>query len=227
MKVYLSGSTQSNNRGVGNYGTEADRMQELANKVATYIKAGNGGILVYRNGVGLGLQGSINDSNSKLSAQDIHIALHTNAGGGRGTECYYWGGDNNATSIRIARLLFDRVAPLTASADRGVKSDHSLFSNGLAELRETNAAATLIEIIFHDNLADVNDYLSKIDKIALAIAYSVYDYFGVQYKQALSDKDLAVQKLRSVSIYADSIWIPTFDKLAAEGKNIWGLINKL
>jgi N-acetylmuramoyl-L-alanine amidase len=227
MKVYLSGSTQSNNKGVGNYGTEADRMQELARKVQAYIEAGNGGILVYRNNVGLGLQGSINDSNSKLGGQDIHMALHTNAGGGKGTECYYWGGDNNASSIRIARLLFDRVAPLTKSADRGVKSDHSLFSNGLAELRETNAAACLIEIIFHDNLDDVNDYLSKIDKIALAIAYSMYDFFGVQYKQALSDKDLAVQKLRSVSIYADSVWIPVFDKIAKEGKNIWGLINKL
>ena len=103
----------------------------------------------------------------------------------------------------------------------------SIYSNGLAELRETSAVATLIEIMYHDNAADVADYLGKIEQIAQAIAYSVYDYFGIQYKQAQNEKDEAIKKLRAVSPYTDSVWIPAFNKLEAEGKNIWGLILKL
>lgn len=224
--VYLSGSTQYDNQGINNYGTEADRMQYLADRVKDYIGKGQGGITVFRNQGGMGLQGSINDSNSKRP--DIHIALHTNAGGSRGTESYYWGGSNNTASVRLTRLVYDRVAPLTVANDRGVKSDHTLYSSGLAELRETSAVATLIEIMYHDNAADVADYLGKIEQIAQAIAYSVYDYFGIQYKQPQgNEKDEAIKKLRAVSNYADSIWIPAFNKLEAEGKNIWGLILKL
>jgi N-acetylmuramoyl-L-alanine amidase len=224
--VYLSGSTQKDNIGVNGYGTEADNMQHLANVVKDWIGLGQGGITVFRNNADMGLQGSINDSNN--SGADIHIALHTNAGGGRGTEAYYWGGSNNTASVRLTRLLYDRVAPLTAANDRGVKSDHTLYSSGLAELRETNAVATLIEIMYHDNAEDVADYKTKVDAIAQAIAFAVYDYFGIQFKfPAATDKEVATKKLRSVSSYADKIWIPEFEKLEARGLNIWGLINKL
>lgn len=39
MKVYLSPSSQTNNVGYGDYGTEADRMQQLSDKVKTKLKA--------------------------------------------------------------------------------------------------------------------------------------------------------------------------------------------
>lgn len=41
--------------------------------------------------------------------------------------------------------------------------------------------ASLIEIIFHDNLEDVNDYLSKIEEIAKAIALGIYEEFNIPY----------------------------------------------
>jgi N-acetylmuramoyl-L-alanine amidase len=182
MKIYLSGSTQNNNVGVGAYGIEADRMQQLADKVAYYINKGNGGFTIYRNNKNMSLQSTVADSNNKLSENDIHIALHTNAGGGKGTECFYY--DGSPQSYKLAQCVYNRIAPLTSSADRGLK-----VGNGLYEVRETIAKACLPEIVFHDNISDVNDYLSKIEEVAQGIALAVYDYAGVKYSPTQPQPD--------------------------------------
>jgi N-acetylmuramoyl-L-alanine amidase len=222
-KVYLSGSTQTTNVGVAGYGTEAQRMQELADRVKFWLGQGKGDIIVYRNNTSMGLAGSVNDSNSKNP--DIHVALHTNAGGGRGTEDYYYNDSNEGK--RLATLLYNNVAPITAATDRGIMSDRVLYSNGLYELRETTAVAALIEIVFHDNVQDVQDYLSKVEQIAKALAKAIYSYFNLSFVEGNTDKDQAIAKLVKVSSYANSVWIPEFTKLEQRGLNIWGLINKL
>jgi hypothetical protein len=98
------------------------------------------------------------------------------------TECYY---SNypvySQNGHRLAQLIYDAVAPLTTSSDRGVKADTTLYTKGLAETRDTTAKACLIEIMFHDNITDVNDYLGKVDQIAEAIAKAIYNYFGITY----------------------------------------------
>lgn len=228
-KVYLSGSTQEGNKGVGTYGTEAQRMQALADKVKDYIWQGKGDIVTYRNNGSWTLQQSINDSNSKNP--DLHLALHSNAGGGRGTEIYYWHGANNADSKRFADLVYVAVAPLTIANDRGCMPDSVLYTNGLAELRETTATAALIEIMFHDNINDVNDYLGKVDVIAKAIALAIYKYLGINYyieppKPVGTERERAIKKIIAVSDWANS-YIGPFDDLQNKGINVWGLINKL
>lgn len=177
-KLYISGSTQENNVGVGEYGTEEYRMQILSDKVTWYIKQGMGDIQVFRNNGNMSLSETINDSNNKIT--DYHLALHSNASGGKGTECYYYYATQRDGKA-WATAIYNAVAPLTISSDRGVKADNTLYSNGLAELRETNAVACLIEIMFHDNLIDVNDYLAKQDQIAKEIAKAIYAYFGIEY----------------------------------------------
>jgi N-acetylmuramoyl-L-alanine amidase len=177
-KLYISGSTQEDNIGVGEYGTEESRMQNLADKVVWWIIQGRGDILCYRNGGNMNLAETINDSNNQ--GVEYHLALHTNASGGKGTECYYYYATQR-DGKEWATAIYNAVAPLTISEDRGVKADNTLYSMGLAELRETNAVACLIEIMFHDNLIDVNDYLAKQDQIAKEIAKAIYAYFGIEY----------------------------------------------
>lgn len=224
MKIYLSGSTQNENVGVAGYGTEAYRMNQLADRVKYWIQQGKGDIQVFRNHSQMNLAQSVNDSNDKNV--DLHFAIHSNAGNpGKGTEIYYYNDDKDGK--RLATLIYDAVAPLTISPDRGVKSDHVLYNNGLYELRETNATAVLIETMFHDNITDVLDYLSKIEQIGKAMAKAIYVYFGMNYTEGNSDKDTAIAKLKLVSSYADKVWIPEFTKLEQRGLNIWGLICKL
>jgi N-acetylmuramoyl-L-alanine amidase len=223
MKVYLSGSTQHDNVGVGIYGTEESRMQFLADRVKYYIGVGKGNIEVFRNNGNMTLTQTVQDSNSKNV--NAHVALHSNAGaGGKGTESYHW--NNDVNSKRLSTLLYNAVSPITISPDRGEKSDHTLYDSGLYELRETNATAALIEIMFHDNEIDVYDYLGKIEQIALALAQAIYSYFGIPYYET-NEKDRAIEKLRKTSpLFADKIWIPEFSKLE-DKYNIWGLINIL
>jgi N-acetylmuramoyl-L-alanine amidase len=189
LKVYLSGSTQENNIGVVSYGTEEFRMQSLSDKVVWWIIQGRGDILCYRNYGSMTLGQTI--ANSNEINPDIHVALHSNAGGGAGTECYYSNYPvESANGKRLAQLIYDAVAPITISNDRGCQPDTNLYSTGLAETRDTTAKACLLEVMFHDNIVDVEDYLSnnKDNAIALAIAKAIYAYFGIEYYIAPIEK---------------------------------------
>lgn len=223
MIIYWSPSTQQDNKGVGKYGSEEIRMNELCSKVMYYVNQGGGNFTQYRNNPAWNLETVVKDSNSKLA--NLHIALHTNAGGGKGTECYYYY-KTGIEGKKLATILYNQVAPLTISNDRGVLPDNKLYTNGLYETRETNAPAALIEIMFHDNTVDVNDYLSKIDKIAYAIAQVPYLFYNIPYKTTSSEKDQAIAKLRKVSNYYNT-WVSEFETLEKKGLNIWGLINQL
>jgi N-acetylmuramoyl-L-alanine amidase len=228
--VYLSGSTQDQNIGVASYGTEEKNMQELADLVAHYINKGEGDIGIYRNNASMTLQSTINDSNSKKP--DIHVALHSNAGGGKGTECYY---SNypvySANGFILASKVYNAVAPLTVSSDRGVHADTVLYTKGLAETRDTTAIACLIEIMFHDNSVDVIDYLSKRDSIAKAIAQSIYDYFGMAYIETVTptpigEREIVINYLNKVSKWSTT-YVTEFDKLQNQNINVYGVINKI
>lgn len=77
-KVYLSPSGQTRNTGVGNYGNEAERMQQLSNKVKALLQ--KKGYQVYGGDNTIGLGNRVKDSNTY--GVDAHIALHSNAGTG-------------------------------------------------------------------------------------------------------------------------------------------------
>lgn len=226
-KIYLSGSTQENNVGVGPYGTEELRMQHLADRIKDYLQKGGGDVLILRNNGLMSLNQIVSDSNSK--SPNVHIALHSNSGGGKGTEIYY---SNyplySSDSKKLAELIYNAVAPLTISSDRGVKADTDLFSNGLMETRDTTAIACLIEIMFHDNYTDVVDYLAKIEMIAKAIAKAIYSYFRMQYRDSINEteRESTIKMIKQVSQWSD-IYIREFDILQARGINVWGLICKI
>lgn len=237
MKIlYISGSTQDKNVGVGSYGTEENRMQNLANLVTGYIKLGGGAICVHRNTGSMTLEQTVADSNAKKA--DYHLALHTNAGGGRGTECYYYW-NTKADGKKWAQAIYDAVAPNTASSDRGCMPDNKLYSNGLYETRMTNAVAALIEIVFHDNLSDVNDYLAHVDQIALSIAKAIYKYFGMTYSPPVTPQSQPQSQpstgkaskrydeiLKEVTPWA-SIYLADLKTMSKPGHNWTGLIEKL
>lgn len=216
--IYLSASTQETNVGAGSYGTEEIRMQFLADMTKDYMTAGRGSITVYRNNGAMSLSNTIADSNAKNP--DVHLALHSNAGGAQGTEVYY---HYKGSGKPLAEAVYNAVAPLTCAPDRGVHADNTLYTNGLAELRETTAPAALIEIMFHDNLNDVNDYLSKVNSIALALAKAIYSYFNVAYYVAPSRLDYR-GIIKKMSQYSN-VWLAHFD--ANPQLNWSGLIEKL
>lgn len=170
-KVYVSPSVQEWNRGVGAYGTEEQRMQVIGALVETYLRAN--GFDVRRNRPDMTLKEVIADSNRYRP--DAHVAIHSNAGGGEGTEVWYY--PTSEKGKKLAQCLYDEVAPLSPGKDRGLKT-----SATFAELKGTIAPAVILEVGFHDNPEDAAWIMSKPREIAKAIARGVCRYFGKAFK---------------------------------------------
>ena len=115
--VYLSPSTQENNIGFGDYGTEEERMNQVCDVVMGELLRHD--ITVFRNRPDMALTQVVADSNRKDPT--IHFAIHSNANAGkaRGCEvfCHRYGGEGE----RLARLAYAELEPLTPTKDRVLK----------------------------------------------------------------------------------------------------------
>lgn len=185
--VYLSPSTQKNNLGYGNYGTEADRMNQVGDVTEKILK--KHGLTIYRNKKTWSLTQVVADSN-RLSP-GIHVAIHSNAGGGRGPEIFAYapGGEGE----KVARKIYEQIMLIAPMAGRGVK-----FNKDLYELRVTKAPAALLEIAFHDHPLDAKWIMENIGEIGQSIAYGIIRYFGLNTlkpeKSSVSGESLNSEK---------------------------------
>jgi N-acetylmuramoyl-L-alanine amidase len=180
--VYLSPSTQENNKGEGKYGSEEYRMNQIADVTELILK--KHALTVYRNKPSMSLSQVVSDSNSKNS--DIHFAIHSNAYNktARGCEvfCYKFGSKGEI----LAKKVYKNVALLTQTSDRGVKQGYNFYGTGkhMYELAYTKSTASLIEVAFHDNEKDAEWIINNIKPIGIAIAKGILDYFGIEYKDS-------------------------------------------
>lgn len=211
-KIYISASTQKENVGVGAYTNEQDRMMQLADRVKYWLETQNGKYVVERNQKGWTLQQTVADCNSKNC--NLFIDNHTNAGvaGAQGTEVFYNGfAGTNSPSYKISKILYDKIAPLSVGIDRGVKPDNSLYSTGLFVVQKTICPATLIEHIWHTNIAEVNDFIINIDKFAKAEAQAVAQYFGeVWIEMQKSNQALTITESINLMAKANITNNPTY-----------------
>lgn len=175
--IYLSPSTQEKNIGVGNYGSEEYRMNEVTNVVEKILI--EHGVKVYRNRPDWDLKEVVKDSN--LRKPNLHFAIHSNAGGGRGAEIFAY--SSQGEGAKVAKVIYDEFEKITNIKGRGIK-----FNSKFYELNSTNAPAILIEVAFHDNLEDANWIISNTEEIGIALAKGVLKYFGVPYKETNSSQ---------------------------------------
>lgn len=164
--IYLSPSTQENNVGAGSYGTEERRMNEIMDLIENQLR---GKYILYRNRPEMKLEQVVADSNAK--SPDLHFALHSNAGGGLGTEC--WICAKGGQAEKFANLLYKKVGELTPTADRGVK-----VSTSLMEVNKTRAPAVILEIDFHDNAQGAEWIVNNKAAVADACVQAIMEFFG-------------------------------------------------
>lgn len=201
-KVYLSPSTQEHNVGSGNYGTEEARMNQIAD-ITQKVLQGHG-VDVLRNKPEWSLGQVVNDSNRVKP--DLHFAIHSNAGGGRGAEVFAYAAGGNGE--KAAKEIYSEIEPLTPTSDRGVKFNPSLY-----ELRNTNAPAALVEIAFHDNAEDAAWIVGNIEAIGTALAKGVLKYFGIPYETSKTETNTHAKYYR-VQIGAYSVKTNAENQLA-------------
>ena len=176
-RIYISPSSQEHNLGIGPFGTEETAMNKIADALMPLL-ANDGRFEVRRNTPDMDVYQMAADSNNFKA--DIHIAIHSNAGGGEGTEVYAFGPVTN--SERLAQVLYKQVAPLSPGSDRSVKYNPALLEVG----DRVSATSALIEVGFHDNALDAEWIVQSTSVIAAALYRGICDYYGYGY-QALAD----------------------------------------
>lgn len=136
---------------------------------------------------------------------DIVVSIHTNAGGGTGTEsCFTVGKSTSSESRRLASLLTQRVS---TQLDLNLRGDFpenhpTRCGRGRPQLyiHDMNPPATIIETAFIDGALD-NDVAKLRDRradFANAISQAIFDYFGTT-----SEPPSIVSYLKPINL-----WLP-------------------
>jgi N-acetylmuramoyl-L-alanine amidase len=213
-RVYISASTQRENIGVEQYGNEQDRMMYLADRVKYFLETQGNKFIVFRNQLNWTLRQTIDDCNKLACA--IFVDNHTNAGGKGcdGTEVYHH--KQVVNGKRLATLLNNQIAPISLGSDRGVLSDLTLYNNGLAVLRETLCPASLIEHIYHTDIAEVRHFVKNIDLFAKAEAMAICQYFNEKWiEPQITEKLNYAQILLQCSSNGPD-WVDKINKLKVQ-----------
>lgn len=175
-RVFLSPSTQEWNKYVTG-GNEEQYMNMLADLMEPYMLAS--GISFTRNDPARNVNGAIQDSNNGW--YDVHLALHTNAGGGqyagvtRGIEIYY--SPYSDYSRRLATIIannMETIYPIPSKVS-------TIPTTSLAEVTRTRAVAVLAELGYHDNYEDEAWIKNNLEAIARTMVQSLCDYFGIPF----------------------------------------------
>jgi len=190
-RIYVSPSSQEHNTGIAPFTVEEQEMNKIADILIPLLNK-DGRFIVKRNSPAWEVNQMASDSN-KFEA-DIHVAIHSNAGGGVGTEVYAYGPGTN--SEKLAKALYNQVAPLSPGKDRGVK-----FNKGLYEVGDhVRSTAALIELGFHDNACDAQWLATNSQQIAVALYKGVCDFYGYDYR-ALVVAPVVVAPVAPVVMY--------------------------
>lgn len=118
------------------------------------------------------VQQEVKEANA--SGADVAVSFHTNAGGGNGSESYYYKFSDNGR--RLAELC-EKYTQTLGQNSRGVKT------NTLAFTRDTRMTAVLCECAFIDNDKDNNmiDTLEEQQAFGITYAKAILEYFGMNY----------------------------------------------
>ncbi len=170
--IYLSPSTQEDNLYACDESINEEMvMFDLANAVRALLEAD--GYTVYM------CEDTDNVKNKVVKGNELgcgaYIALHSNANenevGGQGTECFY---NSTITGSRaLAENVYNRVAELTPTEDRGLKDE---TQRDLYEIINNRYPCCLLEVEFHDNADGSQWILDNQDALAKAIKDGIVAY---------------------------------------------------
>lgn len=176
-KIYLSPSNQSANAYATGKTNECDQCNKIAQAAETALK--RCGFSVKRAPKGQEMSVSISESNSW--GADLHIPIHTNAGGGKGTEVFIY--SNSGENKKVGNAIYKRLAAVNATKTARYIGTYP-YGGTLAEIQNTSGIAVYCECEFHDNKTYAQYIINNIQKFGEAIAKGVCDYYGVTYKAA-------------------------------------------
>ena len=163
--IFLSPSTQEDHiYACDETVNEETAMFDLAGRVRALLEAD--GYTVLMCGDSDNVKKKVTKGNEAGCA--AYVALYSNANlnevGGEGTECYY--NSDIPGSRELAENIYNRVAELTPTEDRGLKDE---TQRDLYEIMNNHYPCCLLEVEFHDNVSGSQWILDNQDELAKAI----------------------------------------------------------
>ncbi len=171
MKIYLSPSMQPANIYAAGNTNEQVQCNRIAEAAKTALE--RCGFTVKKAPEGQSMQQNVSDSNAW--GAELHVPIHTNAGGGAGTVVFVHGG--TAAQMKYAAPIYEEVQAISpGTTDYGVR-----VNSGLYELGYTTATAVYVECEFHDRADLATWIIGHTAELGEAIARGVCRGAGVRY----------------------------------------------
>lgn len=174
MKVYLSPSDQWSNIVADREHSEAYHCTKIAQSTEKYLKL-NG----YTTKIGDNSKEGSYTTRAKESnnwGADLHVCIHTNAGGGEGTLMLTY---PSSANDKYVESIYKEVATLTPTKDRGIQSRTNLY-----EINKTKCVCAYLEADFHDNATIENWIDANVDNLGKAIARGICKADGKTFKES-------------------------------------------
>lgn len=186
--IYISPSNQTPNLYYDKSHNEAEVMERVARALAAKLAAYE--VKVYLRERNKPTSERMSEANGL--AVDYYLSIHSNAGGGRGAECFHQIGVDKSAEVKANSLAFAikvlrqiaAITPSNANAlDRGLKpKQQSDGRDWNMELRGCKMPAILIEVEFHDTPAGSTWILANVNNIAEALKKAVVEQMGLTLK---------------------------------------------
>lgn len=187
--VFLSPSTQEYNPYITGSGSEEYWMNQIADAMEPYLRANN--ISFGRNDPNTSAAAAIRQGNA--GNYDFYLALHSNASGSgtdagsaRGIIAFYYPTSSNGR--RGAELIAENLRQIYPLPDRV----NTRATTALGEVRQPRMPAVLVEIGYHDNVADALWIESNVVNIARELVRSLTEYFGIPFIDACMNRSATV-----------------------------------
>lgn len=196
-KIYLSPSNQYDN--LYSYGStnEMNQCNKIATAAETALK--RNGYEVKRAPKGQNMNTSISESNNW--GADIHIPIHTNAGGGKGPLVMVY--NTSAANLKYAQPVYDALKAISPQGGGyGVRLDSDVCGYTLDEIQDTAAKCVYIEAEFHDSSSLAKWIINNTDKIGEAICKGICKADGKTYKAPEQPKPAEDAYIHKVQIGA-------------------------
>ena len=162
MKIYLSPSQQYYNK----YSAGDTTEKEQCNRIAEHCERAliRCGFEVKRAAAGTKTDDAIAESNA-WGAQ-LHVPIHTNAGGGKG--CVVFVSQLSDDRLRYAQAVYDELSEITvANESYGVRTAR------FDEIRKTSGKCIYVEAEFHDSVEGAEWIIENVEEIGEAICRGI------------------------------------------------------
>lgn len=181
LKIYLSPSDQLSNPYADGGTNEAQQCRRIAAACRTALeRCGFEVKTSFADGENA-MYDRVRESNAW--GADLHLCIHTNAGGGRG--CVVFVASKSEERMKFAQPVFDEIDAITP-----YRSVYGIREKQFYEIRNTNAVCVYCECEFHDSPLLARWIVGHTDDIGEALCRGICRAAGKKYIEKGSEEDM-------------------------------------